>query len=50
MVVLALAAVFVYATLRDRSRGPSPSSAADPECGETSSVREHIIDQTSTHK
>ena len=47
--VLALAAVFVYATLRDRPRGQLPPGADDPENEDASSSREHT-EQTSTHK
>jgi cytochrome c-type biogenesis protein len=49
--VLALAAVFVYATLRNRpGRGQLPSSADDPELQDASSSREDTIEQDSTHR
>jgi len=49
--VLALAAVFVYATLRNRpSRGQMCSSADDPDDGDAPSPDEDTIDATSTHK
>jgi cytochrome c-type biogenesis protein len=49
--VLALAAVFVYATLRDRPRpGQFPSSADDSENEDAPLSREDTIEPTSTHK
>jgi len=51
LLVLALAAVFVYATLRNRpSRGRLCSSADDPEDEDSASPHEDTIDATSTHK
>jgi cytochrome c-type biogenesis protein len=49
--VLALAGVFVYATLRNRPRrGQLPSPSDDPENEDATSSREDTIEQTSTHK
>jgi len=49
--VLALAAVFVYATLRNRpGRGQLPTSAKDPDPEDSPSSREHTSEPTSTHK
>jgi cytochrome c biogenesis protein CcdA len=49
--VLALAGVFVYATLRNRpSRGQVASSADDPEDEGAPPGHEETIEQTSTHK
>ncbi len=49
--VLALAGVFVYATLRNRpSRGQLCSSADDPENDDAPSPHEDTIEATSTHK
>ncbi|HEY8619910.1 MAG TPA: cytochrome c biogenesis CcdA family protein [Dermatophilaceae bacterium] len=49
--VLALAAVFVYATLRDRARrGPAPDSAENPDPEDSPFPREHTTEPTSTHK
>jgi cytochrome c-type biogenesis protein len=49
--VLALAAVFVYATLGNRPRpGQFPSSAGDLENEDAQSSREDTIEQISTHK
>jgi hypothetical protein len=51
LVVLALAGVFVYATLRDRPRrGQAPSSPDDPELQDASSSHEDATDVPSTHK
>jgi len=51
LVVLALAAVFVYATLRNRpSRGQLCSSADDPDDEDAPSPHEATIEATSTHK
>ncbi|MEP7192957.1 MAG: cytochrome c biogenesis CcdA family protein [Actinomycetota bacterium] len=51
LLVLALAGVFVYATLRNRpSRGQLCSSADDPEDEDAPSPDEDTIDATSTHK
>jgi cytochrome c-type biogenesis protein len=49
--VLALAAVFVYATLRDRPRrGQPPSPSDDPENEDAPSNGQDTIEQASTHK
>jgi hypothetical protein len=49
--VLALAAVFVYATLRNRPRpGQLPSWTDDSEDQDAPSSRADVIEQTSTHK
>jgi len=49
--VLALAAVFVYATLRDRARrGQAPDSAENPDPEDSPFPREHTTEPTSTHK
>jgi hypothetical protein len=49
--VLALAGVFVYATLRNRpSRGQLCSSAADPDDEDAQSSHEDTLEATSTHK
>jgi len=51
LVVLALAAVFVYATLRDRKRGgPPPSADDDLEPGDRPFHDEDSADVASTHK
>ena len=49
--VLALAAVFVYATLRDRTRqGQPPSSGDDPQSESPPSCHEHTNEPASTHE
>jgi cytochrome c-type biogenesis protein len=49
--VLALAGVFVYATLRNRPRrGQLPSPSDDSDNEDARSSREDTIEQTSTHK
>ena len=51
LVVLALAAVFVYATLRDHRRGgPPPSGDDDLESGAQPSRQQDTADVASTHK
>lgn len=51
LIVLALAAVFVYATLRGRPRrGSSRSSATDPEPEDEPSCHDHTDKPRSTHR
>ncbi|MHB8187846.1 MAG: cytochrome c biogenesis CcdA family protein [Dermatophilaceae bacterium] len=51
LVVLALAGVFVYATLRDRPRkGQGSPLFDDPELDDAPACHEHTTEPTSTHK